>query len=486
MPSSRVAFAVRPSPPRVAFAVRPSPPRGFVSVLLAVVLTCSMLAATPAAFGKEVKIKGRGWGHGIGMSQYGAFGYAQHGWGAKRILQHYYSGARVRERTIGPDVRVGMLQGRSSITILPKVKSSGGGRMVLKVKGNRTKIAEGVPGDRFRIKASSTGGARIFKNSKRIKRGGKTIFGDLNHPLVAKFQSYGTQVATEGKSYAVGFGRIEFVSYSSNGCSVGKCLSEVAVLPMQKYLYGLGEVPASWPQETLRAQAIAGRTYAYAKVLSGQSRFPCYCGVYDSTLDQVFVGEAKRTGSGSYWRNWKKAVNTSKKRVILHNGKPISSLYSSSSGGHTESNSNVWGTTQVPYLKGVDDPYDAAGGANPNYRWSLRMAWSTLKSRLASGFGSFGRLKRLRIVRKGVSGRVAVNGLKIVGSDRTLVVDGWDVRVVLGLKDSWFRFLVLKPTNARGSLDTSSEGVRDATNDGSVEPSPEESPSPSPTVTPTP
>ena len=470
--------------------------RGLGAVLLAGVLTCALLAATPGtALGKEVRIKGRGWGHGIGMSQYGAFGYAQHGWRARGILQHYYSGARVKKRTIGRAVRVGMLQGRSSITIAPRAKRSSGGHLVLKVKGNPSKIAAGGPGDRFRIKASSAGGARIFKNSRKIKRGGRTIFGDLKHPVVAKFERYGTQVATEGKSYPVGFGRIEFVSYSSSGCPAGKCLSEVAVLPMQKYLYGLGEVPASWPQETLRAQAIAGRTYAYAKVLSGQRRFPCYCGVYDSTLDQVFIGEVKRTGSGSYWGKWKKAVNTTRSRVILHHGRPIASLYSSSSGGHTESNSNVWGTTQVPYLKGVGDPYDAAGGANPNHRWAVGMAWSTLKARLTTGFGSFGKLKKLRIVRKGVSGRVAVNGLKIVGSTRTLIVDGWDVRVVLGLRDSWFRFIVIRPTTARGSSVTTSKGVRGAASDGPMEPSPSPdapsaspspSPSGSPTVNPTP
>ncbi|MGH2827969.1 MAG: SpoIID/LytB domain-containing protein [Actinomycetota bacterium] len=463
------------------------------AILLAGAVTGALLAAPAPAFGKEVKIKGRGWGHGIGMSQYGAFGYAQHGWGAKRILQHYYSGARVRERAMGRDVRVGMLQGRSSITIRPKAKAPGGGRLVLKVKGNRTKIVEGAPGDRFRIKASSAGGARIFKNSNRVKRGGRTIFGDLKHPLVAKYRRYGTQVATDGKSYAVGFGKIEFVSYKSSSCSVGKCLSEVAVLRMQKYLYGLGEVPASWPQQTLRAQAIAGRTYAYRKIRSRQSSYPCFCGLYDSTIDQVFVGEAKRTGSGSYWGDWKRAVRTTKKRVILHRGAPIESLYSSSSGGHTESNSNVWGGDQLPYLRGVDDPYDAAGGANPNYRWHLRMAWSTLKDRLASGFGSFGRLKRLRIVRKGVSGRVAINGLKIVGSRRTRFVDGWQVRVVLGLRDSWFRFFVIQPTTARGSSDTSGEDVRAATTGAPLEPSPvptapapSPSPSPSPTVDPTP
>ena len=93
---------------------------------------------------------------------------------------------------------------------------------------------------------------------------------------------------------------------------------------------------------------------------------PCFCGLYDSVADQVFVGEAKRTGSGTYWRNWKKAVDTTNKQVILDGGSPIVALYSSSSGGYTESNHIVWGSTQEPYLRGVKDPYDRAGGANPN------------------------------------------------------------------------------------------------------------------------
>jgi stage II sporulation protein D len=448
----------------------------FVALLVAALV---VLAASPALSApKMVRIEGRGWGHGIGMSQYGAFGYAQHGWGGERILRHYYTGAKVVNKSVGRKVRVGMLQGRSSITIKPQVKTKGGGLVVLRVKGSGDKIVEARPGQTLRLVASSTGGARIFRNGNRIKRDGRSVFGSGKRPVLARYASFGTQVATEGKSYAVGHGRIEFVSYSSSGCSVGKCLSQVVVLGMQKYLYGLGEVPASWPQQSLRAQAMAGRTYAYSKLRASANRgVPCFCGLYDSVADQVFVGEAKRTGSGSYWKNWKKAVDSTNKQVIFDGGDPIVALYSSSSGGHTESNHIVWGSTQEPYLRGVKDPYDKAGGANPNFRWSVKMTWASLKTRLSNSFGSFGRLKKLVIVRTGVSGRVAVDGLKIVGSERTLRVSGWDTRTSLGLKDTWFRFKVIRATTGRTAA--SSESATDET-------APPKEPRPTPDVSPTP
>jgi SpoIID/LytB domain protein len=457
----------------------------FAAALVAVLVVA---AASPAvAAPKMVKIRGRGWGHGIGMSQYGAYGFAQHGWGGERILRHYYSGARVLKKTIGTNVRVSMLQGRSSITIRPQAKTKDGGLVVLKVKGSKTKIVGARPGQALRLEASATGGARIFKNGRRIRRDGRSVFGSTKRPVVARYTPFGTQVATDGKSYAVGHGQIEFVSYSSSGCSVGKCLSEVAVLGMQKYLYGLGEVPASWPQQSLRAQAMAGRTFAYSKLLVNVNRgIPCFCTVYDSVADQVFLGEAKRTGSGIYWRNWKKAVDSTNKQVIFDGGKPIVALYSSSSGGHTESNRIVWGSVQEPYLRGVNDPYDRAGGANPNYRWSVKMTWATLRTKLANSFGSFGRLKKLVIVHKGVSGRVAFDGLKIVGSDRTLRVGGWATRSALGLKDTWFRFEVIPATTARTTASSGSAADETSEKPREPRPSPSESPTPSPSASPSP
>ena len=453
-----------------------------VAISVAALLVLASMPSAEAA-SKSVRINGRGWGHGIGMSQYGAFGFAQHGWGGEKILRHYYTGAKVVQRSAGSDVRVSMLTGRSSITIRPRAKSKNGGLVVLKVKGSNAKIVQARPGKALKLEASPTGGVRIFKNGNRIRRNGRGVFGSTKRPVIARYAPYGTQIDTDGKGYAVAHGRVEFVPYSSSGCPEGKCLSQVAVLGMQKYLYGLGEVPSSWPQQTLRAQAMAGRTYAYSKMRASTNRgVPCFCSVYDSVADQVFIGEAKRTGSGTYWGNWKRAVKTTKKKVILDGGRPIVALYSSSSGGHTESNHIVWGSVQEPYLRGVKDPYDRAGGANPNFRWSLTMTWSSLRSKLTNAFGSFGKLKKLVIVRTGVSGRVAIGGLKIVGSERTFKVSGWNTRNALGLKDSWFRFKVIPATTVRASATGAATDERAGAPRG-PKPAPTESPTPAPTPT---
>jgi SpoIID/LytB domain protein len=216
-------------------------------------------------------------------------------------------------------------------------------------------------------------------------------------------------------------------------------------LPMQKYLYGLGEVPASWPAAALKAQAIASRTYAYSKIdRLGQHNSPCDCAVYDSTIDQAYIGDSKRTGSGEYWDDWKAAVDDTNNQVILHQGDPIQALYSSSSGGHTENNENVWGGSPIPYLRGVKDGPDSVD-ANPNHRWKEQMSWSRLSSRLNASLGTGG-LKKFRLVRPfGVSGRVTIvkssdkGGVKVVGKERTVRVDGWEIRQLLSLRDTLFR-----------------------------------------------
>src|ERR687896_1088130 len=83
------------------------------------------LAPTYAFAGRTVTIKGGGWGHGIGMSQYGAYGRALNGKSAEEIVKHYYSGIDLAERDM-PPIRVGLLQGRSGIAFTSSALSDGG------------------------------------------------------------------------------------------------------------------------------------------------------------------------------------------------------------------------------------------------------------------------------------------------------------------------------------------------------------------------
>lgn len=406
-----------------------------------------MVAPAPAHAQTTVVIRGGGWGHGIGMSQYGAYGRALNGRSAPEILEHYYSGAQVQGAPMPRRIRVGLLQHRNSISASsqPPLGDSRG-RVVFKVEGASGPLASGSTGSAWRVEASSTGGMRLYKNGQQVKRDGKRVFGDETHPLLLVFERYGSLVRVTEKSNNYAFGRMEFGVFSSNSCDPGYCLRLVLNIGMQKYLYGLGEVPSSWPGAVLRSQAIAGRTYAYEKTLRlGQHRYPCDCAVYDSTIDQAYDGDGKRVNSGEWWDDWKAAVDDTKGQVILHGAAPIQALYSSSSGGHTENNENVWGGTPLPYLRGVSDKPDAVD-ANPNHKWEVSMTWSQFESRLQNAFG-MGSLKDFGVVApRGVSGRVTVydetdnsGGARIVGSSKTVRADGWDVRNALGLKDTLFR-----------------------------------------------
>ena len=419
------------------------PMRQKIALLVALVVVFAATALASASAGTRVIIDGGGWGHGIGMSQYGAYGRALRGDSAPQILEHYYSGATVDERKMG-SIRVGLLQGRSQIGVSSSPFASSGGLIVFKLSGHKGRVAKGGPDSQFRVEPSDAGGMRIYKNGKLVKKDGARSFGSTDTPLVLKFEIHNSLVSVVDKPYKYAYGRMEFETYSSSSCG-GFCLRLVLITSMQKYVYGLGEVPSSWPDAALRTQAIAGRTYAFEKIQRlGQHRYPCDCAVYDSVIDQAYIGDSKRTGSGSYWDDWKSAVDGTKGMVVEYEGAPIQALYSSSSGGHTENNENVWGGTALPYLRGVSDGPDAVE-ANPNHKWTVEMSWKDFKSKIERAY-SVGDLQHVNFPKPyGVSGRITVvkpgghGGVKIVGSTDTARDSGWEFRSVLALKDTLFR-----------------------------------------------
>ena len=413
-----------------------------------------------------VTISGGGFGHGMGMSQYGAYGRALSGKSDRNILGHYYSGALVRRKQMPRQIRVGLLQSKSTIAVSSEATNSSSGQAEFRIAGRSRRLASGGPDVTWNVEPSSTGGMHLFKNGVPVVKHGNGVFGDTDHPLLFTWE-YGSLVHVLDKNMNYRYGHLEFGTYSSGSCGVGFCLRLVLSQSMQRYLYGLGEVPASWPFAALQSQAIAGRTYAYEKTQRlGQHRYPCGCAVYDSTVDQAYLGDAQRTRSGIYWKRWKGAVDSTKSQVLLYNRRPIQALYMSSSGGHTENNENVWGGAPVSYLRGVSDLADAVA-ANPNHSWRVTMGWGEFASRLSSSY-NIGTLSGFRLVRPfGVSGRVTVvkpgigGGARIAGSRGVVRVSGWSLRSSLGLKDTLFRvridYAVAAPfastyRSARGAL----------------------------------
>jgi stage II sporulation protein D len=442
---------------------RPALVAALVTILLA-------SAVGPAAAGRVLVFRGRGWGHGIGMSQYGALGRALAGHSARRILLHYYSGARLRRVRLPRKIRVGLLQYRKVVHVSSRARS-GRGRGVWKVAGARRRVAAGGRRDRWAVRPAHTGGVRLFRNGAPVRRRGRAVFGSLKRPLEFHFFEHGSAARVRERGLAYAYGKLQFSAHGS--CGDRFCLRVVLKLPFHKYVYGLGEVPASWPHAALAAQAVAGRTYALRSVRDhGQHREPCDCAVYDTPLDQAYIGDAKRTESGPYWFDWKRAVDATRGRVLMNRGKPIHALYSSSSGGHTENIENVWGGPAIRYLRGVRDRFDGVR-SNPNYRWRTKMSWKRAARRLDRAFG-IGWLRRIRLVRPfGVSGRVTVakprgrGGVRLVGSAASVRVDAWAVRSVLDLNDTWFRIRVRRVPRRATTSPERCRGLPERTSIGS-------------------
>lgn len=412
----------------------------------ALVLLAALIVPGVAHAARTVTITGGGWGHGIGMSQYGAYGRARNGRTPAEILTHYYSGADVGAKKM-PVVRVGLLQGRDRIALTNTSFSGGSGKVVWKIGGDSDNLAEGEAGTEWRVEPSAVGSFKLFKNDQQIRRGGKGVFGGPDKALILSYSRFGTLVDPAAKPYSYVHGRMLFGTDASEKCEPGFCLRLVVKLSMQKYLLGLGEVPSSWPGAVLRAQAIAGRTYAFEKwTRSGSHRAICDCTVYDSTFDQAYIGDNKRSGSGEYWGDWKAAVVDTVGQVITYKGDPIQALYSSSSGGHTEHNENVWGGTPLPYLRGVRDAPDDVE-SNPNHEWDpVTMSFREFGDRVEAGYRSIGEFQDVKILERGVSGRVTATdgdkgGLRIIGSAGTVHTGGWSFRSNFGsdvLKDTLF------------------------------------------------
>jgi stage II sporulation protein D len=202
------------------------------------------------------------------------------------------------------------------------------------------------------------------------------------------------KVSTPGYSYRYGMLRIALDA-------AGGLRAVVWGLPMQQYLYGLGEMPSSWPAEALKAQATAGRTFAQKRItVRGSADFD----LYGSVLHQAYTGTKYEAA------NWRQAVDATANQVITYNGQLIDAVYSASSGGHTENSEYIW-VSQVPYLRGVSDPFDLVGG-NPNASWTRSFSGTEL----GSWFG-LGTVTSVQVLGPlGVSGRVDKATIRVTGS----------------------------------------------------------------------
>jgi stage II sporulation protein D len=140
-------------------------------------------------------------------------------------------------------------------------------------------------------------------------------------------------------------------------------------LSMDDYVAGVAEMPARWPLEALKAQAVAARTYAWRAVRQGTFTHYDICA---TVACQVFRG-ADTVLEPDLGARWRQAVDETSGEVLVDDaGLPILARYFSTSGGRTYDNAQVFPDEGPrPFLVGTDDPYDAV---SPYHRWTVRFS----------------------------------------------------------------------------------------------------------------
>jgi SpoIID/LytB domain protein len=339
--------------------------------------------------GTALIVTGHGWGHGVGMSQWGAYGYALHGWTYKRILSHYYPGTKIG--TFGePQVRVLLTQGANVVTIgcATPMRVTDGRRLTRQLKPGNYGV-----GPKLALP--------VKKNGAGLSFGHLAVFDCARAPLTFDGRPYhGTLVVR----------------------NQGGHVSVVNSLSLDTYLRGVvpSESPSHWPLAALEAQAVAARSYAVSEL-----RPTAFYDLVPTTADQVYGGvTAERPRSDE-------AVFKTLGQVVMWNGQVARTYYSSSSGGRTESVQDAWpGAAPVPYLVSVSDPYDTY---SPHHDWGpFELSAGTLAGRL--GLGS--EIESAQIKRddgyraESVTFRLASGAL----ATRT----GARVEQALGLRTNWF------------------------------------------------
>ena len=251
-----------------------------------------------------------------------------------------------------------------------------------------------------------------------------------------------------GNGFTYGRGYLEFNLY---GCAKPTGCVERLILPLslEEYLYGLGEVPSSWPMEAMEAQAVAARTYAVYAIRHTGIRADCNCHLTDGSNDQTYIGYNREAGTDG--ARWVAAVDATASELITYQGAVIQSFYAASDGGHSENVEDVWHggnpAYAIPWLKGVCDPGESTT-SNPWTDWTRTYSSSDVTARLLAYTTSIGTVTAFTDIERGVSGRVV--SLRVVGTTGAASVTGSELRAALGLYDD--RVWINQDRNVLGSI----------------------------------
>jgi len=423
-------------------------------VFTAMLISSVWTAPRAQAAGNDVIFSGGGYGHGVGMSQYGAQGQALiDGHRYKKILRHYYTGATVADlEVIAPaspmviynkPLWLGAVQSASSVEFVAR----NGTLSICHSQGNCPKAVEPQEDQVWTLRVKKPGICIFEIDGVKQGKSGRCK-GTIRMVGDARIELPGI-----GKVFGHGKLRIRPVGDSATAERFHISFS----MGLQEYLLGIAEMPNSWEKHALRAQAVAARSYAVARAhqrepgtRSGGGINPaftptwkdiCWCHVRATTADQAYAGWAQSQNP-----SWAGAVDHTKGEIMTHpNGAytedgVVTTFYSSSSGGTTESNVGGFGSVdQYPYLVPVDDHWGVDPAvSNPFASWEKSVPAGLIVAELAAADGQpwgieFNVLTGAEIQSVAPEAIVRFTGL-VNGVEESVDVPGWWLRGAFGLR----------------------------------------------------
>jgi stage II sporulation protein D len=346
----------------------------------------------PPDGGAVFVLTGSGFGHGVGLSQYGARAQALVGKSAADILGFYYPGTSIATQP-SRTVRVLLVQAATSLAVAAPVSFTvrDAAGAVYPLPAGTTTIAPDL---------------QVSVNGVRTQLAGPLTFAAPT----------GSLLSLGGKTYR---GKLEL-------SSTGKQLQAIDVVGLDAYVQGVvpGEMPSTWPVAALQAQAIAARSYALASIVKGKS-----WDLYPDGRSQQYLGASAETPQTTA------AVTGTAREVVLYGGRVATTFYSSSSGGRTASAIDTFGL-DLAYLPTEPDPWD---DSSPYHTWAPA---SYTGQQLAKGLG----LKaRVVDVTSQMSDSDRVASLVAVAADgSSLELSGSEVRSRLALRSTAFHLGTLR------------------------------------------
>ena len=460
---------------------------------------------------------GSGWGHGVGLSQYGAKGLTELGASfcsntssctSDEVVNYYFKDTvdkQLNELSLSsPEIAtdksalwVGLARNAKniSLTTLPSsspptlficqdgLSQTAGVQSFLASRGYEPGPVDGAYGEK------TANALRNYQASKGITQSGaiddatvaaikndassdgpcESIWGPVKisggatisviysnggcyfagHPLVSK-QSASCNVTikwSEGGRVRVGPREHKHGELKLRSKSVSTGFHVVLAVNLEKYLYGLAEMPSHWNVKALEAQALVGRSYAvfhyldenipsqqtaYDAGLSEKQKAYCWCHIGSTASSQYYYGYLKEIAGP----NWVQAVNNTAGKVITYGGGytmdgEIQAFYSSSTGGKTNDNAVGFGSSTVwPYLQTVDDPWSIDNRVgNPKAAWSYDFTTYQLSKNILCGdTPCFDAITD-----------IYVSGAASSGAARTVTKSGRNIKSQLGFTSHYFK-----------------------------------------------